>query len=125
MAAPNIVGINTMIGVTTSVLLADTNATTIVNNVVDSQKVFKINTIMVANVDGTNAADITVALHPLDDGGGTGVKIANTISVAADSTLVLTDRASAFYILENQSIVATASAANDLAITISFDEIED
>lgn len=125
MAAPNIVGINTMIGVTTSVLLTDTSATTIVNNVVDSQKVFKINTIMVANVDGSSAADITVALHPLDDGGGTGVKIANTISVAADSTLVLTDRASAFYILENQSIVATASAGNDLAITISFDEIED
>lgn len=125
MAAPNIVGINTMIGVTTSVLLSTTNATTIVSNTDNSQKVFKINTIMIANVDGTNAADITVALHPLDDGGGTGVKIANTISVAADSTLVLTDRASAFYILENQSIVATASAANDLAITISFDEIED
>ena len=98
MAAPNIVGINTMIGVTTSVLLSTTNATTIVNNAVDSQKVFKINTIMIANVDGSSAADITVALHPLDDGGGTGVKIANTISVAADSTLVLTDRASAFYI---------------------------
>ena len=123
MTSPNIVGITTLNGITTSVLLADTSATTIVNNPASSNHVYKINTVMIANVDGSNAADITVAIHPEDDGGGTGVKIANTISVAADSTLILVDKASSFYLEEDKSIVATASAENDLAVTISYESI--
>lgn len=123
MTSPNIVGITTLTGITTSVLLADTSATTIVNNPASSNHVYKINTVMIANVDGSNAADITVAIHPEDDGGGTGVKIANTISVAADSTLILVDKASSFYLEEDKSIVATASAGSDLAVTISYESI--
>jgi hypothetical protein len=123
MTSPNIVGITTLNGITTSVLLADTSATTIVNNPASSNHVYKINTVMIANVDGSNAADITVAIHPEDDGGGTGVKIANTISVAADSTLILVDKASSFYLEEDKSIVATASAGSDLAVTISYESI--
>lgn len=124
MAAPNIVGISTLLGKTVTNTLADTSATTVLSNAADSNKVFKINTIIVANIDGSNAADITVAIHPEDDGGGTGVKIANTISVAADSTLILTDKASSFYLEEDRSIVATASAGSDLAVTISYEDIE-
>lgn len=124
MAAPNIVGISTLVGVTTMRSLADTSPTTIVSNAASSNKVYKINTIMVANIDGTNAADITVAIHDAAAGGGTGTKIANTISVAADSTLVLIDKASSFYLEENRSIVATASAGNDLAVTISYEDIQ-
>lgn len=124
MAAPNIVGISTLVGVTTMRSLGDTSATTIVSNAADSNRVYKINTIMIANIDGTNAADITVAIHDQDNGGGTGTKIANTISVAADSTLILVDKASSFYLEEDRSIVATASAGNDLAVTISYEDIE-
>lgn len=124
MAAPNIVGISTLLGKTVTNTLADTSATTVLSNAAASNKVFKVNTIIVANIDGSNAADITVAIHPEDDGGGTGVKIANTISVAADSTLILTDKASSFYLEEDRSIVATASAGNDLAVTISYEDIE-
>ena len=123
MASPNIVGITTLIGITTSVLLSDTSATTIISNPASSNQVYKVNTIMIANVDGSSAADITVAIHPQDDGGGTGVNIANTISVAADSTLILIDKASSLYLEEDRSIVATASAGNDLSIHISYESI--
>ena len=123
MANPNIVGVTTITGVTDSFSLADTNAVTILNNTAGSNKVFKVNTIIVANDDGTNAADITVTLFPQDDAGGTGVDIASTIQVVADSTLVVIDKASSFYLQEDRSIQATASAGGDLNVIISYEEI--
>jgi hypothetical protein len=123
MAAPNIVGIVTVTGITTMRSLGDTNATTILNNPVGSGGVYKINTIIVANDDGSNSADITVALHDEDDGGGTGFKLASTVAVASDSTLVVVDKASSIYLEENRSIVVTASAANNLDVILSYEEI--
>jgi hypothetical protein len=123
MANPNIVGVTTITGKTAIFSLGDTSATTILNNAASSNIVFKVNTIIVANDDGTNAADITVTLFPEDDAGGTGVQIASTIQVAADSTLVLIDKASSFYLQEDRSIQATASAGGDLNVVISYEEI--
>ena len=123
MANPNIVGVTTITGKTAIFSLGDTSATTILNNAASSNIVFKVNTIIVANDDGTNAADITVTLFPEDDAGGTGVQIASTISVAADSTLVVIDKASSFYLEEDRSIQATASAGGDLNVIISYEEI--
>jgi hypothetical protein len=123
MANPNIVGVTTLTGKTDTFSLADTVATTILSNAASSGKVMKINTIIVANDDGTNAADITISLNSAASGGGTAVQIASTIQVVADSTLVLIDKASSFYLLEDKSLVATASAANDLNVIVSYEEI--
>ena len=123
MANPNIVGITTLTGKTDTFSLSDTNATVVLSNAASSGKVFKVNTIIVANDDGTNAADITVSLNSAASGGGTAFQIASTISVTADSTLVLIDKASSFYLLEDKSLVATASAANDLNVIVSYEEI--
>lgn len=125
MAAPNIVGVSTIIGITTMRSLGDTSATTIVSNPANSNYVYKINSIIVANDDGSSSADITIALHDQDDGGGTAFKLAHTVAVAADSTLVVLDKASSIYLEEDRSIVATASAANDLDVTISYETIID
>ena len=123
MANPNIVGVTTLTGRTDTFSLSDTAATTILSNAASSGKVFKVNTIIVANDDGTSAADITVSLNSAAAGAGTAVQIASTIQVIADSTLVLIDRASSFYLLEDKSLVATASAGNDLNVIVSYEEI--
>lgn len=125
MAAPNIVGVTTITGITTFVNLSTTNATNIVSNPADSGAVYKINTIIAANIDGTSIANITVKIHDAAAGAGSSVPIANTIDVAADSTLVVLDKASAIYLEENRSISATASAADDLSITCSYEEVSD
>jgi hypothetical protein len=125
MAAPNIVGVTTVVGVTTFLSLANTSATVLVNNPANSNYAYRINSIIVANDDGTNSADITVAIHNEDDGGGTAFKIAHTVAVAADSTLVVLDRASSIYLEEDRSIVVTASAGNDLDVTCSYETIID
>jgi len=73
MAAPNIVNVTTITGKSATVALSTTSQTTLVSNAAASGKVFKINMIQVANVDGTNAADVTVDVHSAAAGGGTGV----------------------------------------------------
>lgn len=126
MANPNIVNVTTIYGNTSSTLIsstADPFATALVNNAASSGKIYKINSIVVANVDGSAAADITIKIFSQDDLGGTGTAIASTVSVPADATLVVTDKTTAFYLLEDKSIGATASAANDLVVTISWEEI--
>ena len=122
MAAPNIVNVTSIVGNSLSVAVG-TSATQLASNAASSNKVFKINSIVVANIDGTNAADITVNIYSEDDLGGTPLAIVSTISVPADASLIVTDKTTTFYLLENQSIGAIAGTAGDLVATISFEEI--
>ena len=119
MAAPNIVNVATITGKTVGVAVAATT-TTIVTNAASSGKVFKINTLTIANIDGTNAADITVEVLK---NGTTAYKLANTISVPADSTLVVIAKDTALYLEENDTLRAVASAAGDLEAVCSYEEI--
>lgn len=123
MANPNIVNVAAIYGNNSSTSLTTTNATAIVNNPASSGKVFKVNMIVVANVDGTSAADITINKYSQDDLGGTAYAIASTISVPADASLIVVDKTTAIYLKEDESIGATAGAANDLVVTASWEEI--
>ena len=123
MAAPNIVNVTTITGKTTYAALTTTLTTVLLANAVSSGKVFKINSIMVANVDGTNAADVTVDINTAAAGSGTSYALANTISVPADATLSVIDKTNSFYLEEDKSILGGASANSDLEIVISYEEI--
>ena len=123
MAAPNIVNVSTITGITSKVALSSTSQTTLVSNAASSNKVFKINMIQVANVDGTNAADVTVDVHSAAAGGGTAYSLVSTVSVPADASLVALDKNTAVYLEEDRSITATAGAANDLEVIVSYEEI--
>jgi hypothetical protein len=118
MANPNIVNVTSILGKTAHVNLT-TSSQSIVANAANSNKVFKINTIIVANVDGTAAADVTVNYN----NAGTNFALASTISVPADSTLVILDKSSSIYLEEDDAIQALASATGDLVIHISYEEI--
>jgi len=123
MAAPNIVNVSTITGKSATIALSTTSATTLVSNAASSSQVFKINMIQVANVDGTNACDVTVDVHSAASGGGTAYSLVSTVSVPADASLVVLDKNTALYLEEDRSITATASAANDLEIIVSYEEI--
>ena len=123
MANPNIVNVTAIYGNTSATSLSTTNATSIVSNAAASGKVYKINTLVVANIDGTTAADITINLYSAAALGGTATAVASTISVPADASLTVIDKTTAIYLLEDKSIGATAGAANDLVVTCSWEEI--
>jgi hypothetical protein len=123
MANPNIVSVNSIFGNTTGIALTTTLTTVLLANASSSGKVFKIESIMVANVDGTNAADVTIDWNTDAGGTGTSIALAATISVPADATLNLVDKNSSFYLMENQSIIGGASANSDLECIISYEDI--
>lgn len=124
MAAPNIVGITTVTGKTAFLSLSDTSETLLLSNAASSGKVFKVNNIIVANDDGSSSADITIAIRDADDISGNAYKIAHTVAVAADSTLIVTDKASAIYLEEDRCLTAQASAGGDLDVICSYEEIQ-
>lgn len=123
---PNIVNVTQILGNTSSNLISSTNdpfATALINNAASSNKVYKVNTIIAANVDGANNYEITIKLFSQDDLGGTGTAIASTVTVPADASVVIIDKNSSFYLLEDKSIGATAGTANKIVVTCSWEEI--
>jgi accessory colonization factor AcfC len=120
MANPNIVNVTDIRGKTGTAALT-TVSSDIVTNSASSNKIYKINTIIVSNVDGTNAADATVTFYDAD---GTVTRhLAKTISVPENSTLVVLSKDTAIYLEEGDKISALASASGDLEIIVSYEEI--
>jgi hypothetical protein len=123
MANPNIVNVTSILGENASVSLTSTSATSIVSNASASGKVLKINTLIVSNVDGTNACDITINKYSAAALGGSAFAIASTVSVPADASLIVIDKTTSIYLKENESIGATAGTASDLVVTCSWEDI--
>ena len=123
MANPNIVNVTTINGNTSVTNLTTTSATEIISNAAASGKIYKVNSLIVSNVDGTSAADITVSLYSEDNIGGTATELISTVSVPADASLVVIDKNTSIYLLEDKSIGATAGTADDLKIIASWEEI--
>ena len=120
MAAPNLVNVATITAKSVQAALSTTLTTEILANGSSSGKVFKINNILVANIDGTNSADASVAITK---SGGSPIMIASTIAVPADSTLVVVDKDTGLYLEEGDNIEAGAGAASDATITINYEEL--
>jgi hypothetical protein len=123
MANPNIVNVASILGENSSTSLTSTSATSIVSNAASSGKVLKINTLIVSNVDGTNACDITINKYSAAALGGSAFAIASTVSVPADASLIVIDKTTSIYLKENESIGAIAGTANDLVVTCSWEDI--
>jgi uncharacterized protein YajQ (UPF0234 family) len=118
MAAPNIVNVSTIIG-NTAVMNVTTSATDIVTNSAASNKVFKINSLIISNIDGAAAADITASVIRTS----ASFALASTIAVPADASLIVISKDNSIYLLEGDSIRLTASANGDLQAVCSYEEL--
>ena len=120
MANPNLVAVTSIFGKSIQGALGTTVTTDLLTCA--SNKLLKVNTIIIANIDGTNAATVTMGIIK---SGGSVVLFAKTISVPADATLVLIDKNSSIYLQEGDILEGGASAAGDLTYTISYEELDD
>ena len=130
MANPNIVAVTSILGVTTYLTPSATTAVVLLPNAASSGKVFKINQIVAANVDGTSAVNTTVSLYTNGavaqgsaPSGGTAFPIVSTISVPADASLIVVDKTTAIYLMEGTSISVTSGTASKITYSISYEEI--
>ena len=120
MATPNIINVAT-ITPKVAVGAVTTSRADIVD--VPAENCAKINTLMISNIDGTNAADITVEVSV--DNGSNYYAIAKTVSVPADSTLVVVGKDNGFYLDETDLLAVTASANSDLTYLVSYELLVD
>ena len=126
MAAPNIVAVTTIRGKSNVANLTTTSSSVIVNDV-NSGKVFKINTIIVANVDGTNSGNVTVEMFKFGaqnvaTGTGNSVySLANSVTVPAKASLDVMSKS--LYLEEGDHLKAKADANSRLHLITSFEEI--
>ena len=118
MTAPNLKSPTTITGRTARAAVASGIAAVLTCSG-GTNKVFKINSIFCANVDGTNAADISVSIYD----GSTDRYLAKTIAVPADATQIISTKETYFYLEEGDSIRAVANAASDLELIIGYEDI--
>lgn len=120
MTAPNIVNVTSIYGKTYAKALT----TSTVNHVTcGSDKVIKINSIIVSNIHASDAATVNVAFY--DGVDGADYQLAQTVSVPNASTLVVIGKDSPIYLEETDRIRAAASANSTLHIVISYEELDD
>ena len=130
MANPNIVYVATINGGNAAWALTNTITTTLMTVAV--HMIVKINSLIVTNIHGTNAATVSIEINGIG-GGATGVtlaanlttqvRIASTMNVPADDSLVLIDKP--IYLMEADVLRGGASAASTLELFASFEVIND
>ena len=123
MANPNITAVQSIYGNTTYLIPSSSNtATTWASLTPATGTVYKVNSITASNVSAFATA-ITISINSAISGGGTAYRIAYQITVPANATLIITDKTTAFYVGETQSVVATSGIANAIELVASYDSI--
>ena len=115
MAAPNIVNVATITGITTfkaGINTEGAGVSVIVTNPASSGKVLKINSLVASGIGETTG--VTVKLHNVAAGAGATVSIATTVSVPTFSTLVVISKENSIYVQENQSISAVNKQTREI-----------
>ena len=130
MAAPNIVNVATITGITTfragiSTVGVSNGITTIVTNAASSNKVLKINSLVATAIGDTTG--VTVQLF---DGAAAHTAAAHTVSLASTmtvplfSSLAVIDKTNSIYLQEGHQIGCTAqSNAGSIDIVCSYEDI--
>jgi hypothetical protein len=123
MANPNIVNVTNIVAGNAFVALSSTSATLVASNPSASGKVYKINSLIVSNVDGSVPHDISISVYSAASLGGTETEIISAITIPSGASLIAIDKTTSIYLTENQSLGAQASAADKFKIVASWEEI--
>lgn len=132
MAAPNIVNVTTITGVTTfhagiAVTTGGKGAlgiTTVVSNAASSGKVLKINSLVAAGIAATTGVTLQYFNHVNHASAGSTVSIGMTLSVPTFSTLAVITKDNSVYLEENTSLGIFAQPnAGTIDVVCSFEEI--
>ena len=118
MAAPN-VNSPTKVEFESARLAATTASQTIVACAAASNMAIRVVSLVAANIDGTNAADVTVTKSD----GTSNRNIVSTVTVPADATLVIASRENPIHLPEGWTLAGLASAAGDIEFTTAHEEI--
>jgi hypothetical protein len=128
MANPDIVAVAHIYGGTKFLAPSTTGQYSLLNNAASSGLVYKVGSIVASNTSAS-AVNATVAYYnaAVTEGStvsaGTAYPIAYQISVPPNASLVVTDKTTAFYLLENACVAVTSGTSNNLTFVVSYESI--
>jgi hypothetical protein len=122
MASPNIVNVTSIYGNTSYLIPSTTAATTWTALTPASGTVNKIDNIVASNVTAS-VATVTVAINSAAAGAGTNYRIIYQVPIPINASIVISDKSTAFYLGEAQSIVVTVGTASAVELTASYEAI--
>lgn len=130
MANPNILAATYAYGTTTYLTPSGTTAVVLLANAAASGKVYKINQIVAANVNGSAAVNATVSIYTNGavaqgsaPSGGTAFPVISAVSVPAAASLIVVDKTTAIYLQEGTSITVTSGTASGITYSISYEDM--
>ena len=132
MAAPNIVNVTTITGVTTfhagiAVTTGGKGAlgiTTVVSNAASSGKVLKINSLVAASIGSTTGVTLQYFNHVNHASAASTVSIGMTLSVPTFSTLAVITKDNSVYLEENTALgIFAQPEAGTIDVVCSYEEI--
>jgi hypothetical protein len=94
-----------------------------VSNPASSNRVLKINTLVVSNNDNVNPSPVTINFYGAAALGGTAFPWVTNLNVPPTSSVVVIDKTSSVYLLEDRSIGATANVASKITVIASWEEM--
>ena len=132
MAAPNIVNVTTITGVTTfhagiAVTTGGKGAlgiTTVVSNAASSGKVLKINSLVAAGIGATTGVTLQYFNHVNHASAASTVSIGMTMAVPTFSTLAIITKDNSVYLEENTALgIFAQPVAGTIDVVCSYEEI--
>jgi hypothetical protein len=136
MAAPNIVNVATITGITTFIAGINTGGdgtvvtenpagvTTILSNSAGSGKVLKINSLVAAAIGSTTAVTVNIYDKATATGAANTVSIGATISVPVNASVVVISKENSIYLEEDRSLgVFRQTNAGNIDVVLSYEDI--
>ncbi len=138
MANPAITGSVSVLSFGSHQKISTTTTENLLMNAASSGKLIRIHSVTVCNIDGTNAATFSLEVYDQDGTGMSSQAAANGVAIGADTVagsslggfksisvaganaLIVVDTDMNWVLLEDQSLVFQASAADDLSVHIAY-----
>jgi hypothetical protein len=119
MSAPNLTNVTNITG-NTALQAVTTTPTAIVSNSPASNQVFKVDTLICANVDNANVAVITADVFR----SSTAFRIAANIQIPPQATLMVVGKDSPIYLQEGDTLRLTAGANGTIEAVASYEVMQ-
>ena len=118
MTTPNIVNVTTMTG-NTAVLNVATSAASIVTNPSGSNSIYKLNTLIISNINASSSANLTVELNR----NNTNTALIRNVTITAGGSFVAVGKDTPIYLMENDIVQLAASSSSILNAIASWEQI--
>lgn len=117
MANPNLAGISGIFGKSVANTSIGTSLTTVLTAA--SDRVYKINTLLLSNTDATDTALVKAAI----DKNGTVVTLVDNVEIPVGAAFTAIDKSIPIYLEEGDDLQVSSNTGSDVHVLVSYEDI--